>query len=281
MKVARLVRQYSINRKARASTKGWDPRYSLPYSLIEEHTAEVLGPDKNVVQRHQGLIPKDPSLAKKLGIKKGARVNYFASFYGNFARALSEKTQLSATDASKEMKEFVQSRKHKIPFRTIPAQSYPRIRNAYDWSVSFEPFPLLHVGGLELAAMRGLLNRKGVKIISTSKNTFSIIKEKEFTPKLAKVAKLYGADLDERKVQINASARYGLKPKVEYVDVITLHTNNIAREKVHRDLMLISAIEKGKAKTEKELIKFGLKIGLNEVQVRASLKRISQLPLLL
>lgn len=280
LKVSQFSSQYMINRKERASINGWDPIQGLPYLMVKKF-ASYLGKKRSPISNHQKLIPKDPSLLKKLGIKKGARINYFASFYGDFARALSKQTNLSATDASKGMSEFVKSRKYKIPFRAIAAQSYPRVKNAYDWSVSFEPFPLIHNGGIELTAMRGLLNKKGLKIISDAQYSSSLMKEKQFAPKLERVAKVYGVDISNKKVKLLTSMQYGQKAESAYVDVITLFTNNIARKKVKRDLMLISAIEKGQAKTESELIAFGLKMGLNEVQVRVSLKRISQLPTLL
>lgn len=281
MKVSRLSRQYTNNRKARSANTGWDPNYALPFPMVKGFGENYFGVERNAMKNHQKMIPKDPSLLKKLGLKKGARINYFASFYGDFARAIAKQTQLTATDASKGMKPFVQSRKYKIPFHAIPAQSYPRIKNAYDWSFSFEPFPLLHNGGLELTAMRGLLNRKGLKIITSAHNSSIVVGEKEFFPKLKKVAEVYGAELVQRKVKLLTSLTYGEKAQIAYVDLITLSTNNVAREKVHRDLMLISAIEKGKAKTESELIAFCARMGLNEVQVRASLKRIEKLPTLL
>ncbi len=276
MKVTKLTRQYAVNRRVRKTTTGWDPNLTFSYPLVEGIKKISGGLERLPIWRHQKLIPRDPLLLKKLGIQKGAKINYFASFYGDWVRTMAKETKLKATDANIGMKEFVQSRKYKIPFRAIAAQSYPRIKNAYDWSVSFEPFPLLHIAGLELTAMRGLLNKKGMKIITSAYK--SSLLEKDFSSKLETVARIYGADLLQKKVNVLSSMQYGQKPQNEYVHVITLFTNNIAREKVYRDLQLISAIEKGKAKTESELIAFGLKMGFSEVQVRASLKRIEKLP---
>ena len=181
MDIASLQKKFSWAREKRGQTRGWVVKKEMP-----------LYPSINAInnsRREQSSSPTDPRLHKKLGILPGERVHYFASYFGDWARALASKTNLRASDASKSMAQFVERKGKHIPFRAIAGESVPRRSGVYDWSVSFSPYPMVQGAGIELNALRGLMNNKGVKIISDNGGSF-------FPPLIKPIADIYGARLE-------------------------------------------------------------------------------------
>ena len=217
----------------------------------------------------QGMVPSDPKLAQKIGIKSGANVLCFAGCHGDWARALSTQCKVRYTDISKQMTKSAALKKGMVrSFVSRPAELLVRRPKVYDWTFSFEPYPLEST--LSLVFVRSLLNNKGCIVVergSTSKKFFSSAEE---------IASLYGASAKKESNTIRAKDRSLLKN--EKISVITLRTNDVARGKAMFDLKLMH--ELNLAKTKKEILVADAlckKFGVSEKDLTESMERLEKI----
>jgi hypothetical protein len=208
--------------------------------------------------QHQATVPNDPQLLEKLGIAKGARILVFAGCFGDWTKALSKGANVAYTDVSKPMTRYAKKRfrRSKIEsFRAREASLQPRRKNRYDWSFSFQPYPLQHTT-MPLALVRSLLNRKGAIIIPPS----------SASPDLDVISKIYGASLKIEKSYITT-----ILGASETVWFATLRTNPKAKRMAWQDLRVLNAIDKLEEIDSAALAK---KLGIPKEQFLESIHRI-------
>lgn len=233
------------------------------------------------IEKMQSLVPTDVRLAQKIGIRPGEKVLVFAGSYGEWAKALSTFCEVHYTDISKEMISHAQqnNRGNVRSFHRWPAELAPRKPGKFDWSFSFEPYPLVQESAtLPLVLLRSMLNKQGAKIVlvkqvgwpSTSIERLNeLLAETGLKPErltgrkerrkfrtnweyykgmLQTFARLYGTRIKARTVRIQ-----GRKPSVAYhgeflgmtdehkvpCSVITLRTNIYARRLAQFDLAVL------------------------------------------
>lgn len=196
----------------------------------------------------QDFVPVESKLNSRLGISKGSKVHVFAGYYGNWAHALAESTKVRYTDASKEFTEIAKKRgMGSVSYKTIAAELAPVRKNIFDWSFSFEPFPLIGHKGINAVASRALLNKKGLKVLYSERENE---RGKTLTEAISFVGNVYGAKMVTKKVRLNAlktSEKLSKEitfPRMQEFTLVTLLTNPLAREKVALDLKVQNFLDK-------------------------------------
>ncbi len=196
-------------------------------------------------RRYQAIVPMSKGLSKILGIERGSRILFFAGCYGDWADALArDGNHVIYSDVSRNMVREVNKPHYFRQFeeaRVLEASQWPRKPKRYDWSVSFEPVPLVDKG-LPLAVMRSLLNRKGVKLIFGS----SYLGTLEIVHKLMReIAYIYGAKCRKKSTWVRDIYEGRRK-----VIVLTLVTNEEARRKAWIDVQVLKAVRSKRKQNE-------------------------------
>jgi len=221
----------------------------------------------------QYFVPRDNLLREKVGLTRGDAVLVVAGYYGDWARALAEFSKVTYSDISKGSLEYVKKDKGKIrQFRLAAAERVPRLQKIYDWSFSFEPFPLLSYGGIEHMLLRSLLNRKGAKIVISERPDFDA-----FDGPLTQVAGIYGAKFEQKDVEIHGRHRAVDRENIT-CRVLTVRTNNNARRKAALDLKVINELNKAtfyKSAVNNKVL--AQKFKVNESEIVKSRKRAGAL----
>ncbi|MFH0714566.1 MAG: hypothetical protein V1847_01410 [Candidatus Diapherotrites archaeon] len=197
----------------------------------------------------QAFVPNPHNLRESIGMDKNDSIVMFAGCYGDWANALAKEGKVDYSDVSPSMANFVrfEKRGNIQRIKVAPAEAVPQSVHFYDWSFSFEPFPL-HDGSLKFALARSLLNRKGGKLIyqKISPDTANKVSRQ-----MSKIARLYGATFVRGIRPVLAAEgfenvyREQMKKIPETVqeswdmEIFTLQTNAAARAKVGQDLKVL------------------------------------------
>ena len=235
----------------------------------------------------QHFIPNDKHLHEKIGVEKNQKVLVFAGCYGDWANSLSKFSSVRYTDIGQEMTQYAKSRFSGAvsSFRASPAELVPQRARVFDWSFSFEPYPLIRTGGLEMALVRSLINTKGAKIV------FNVLKEAGHVKwrgmkhsqceALAKrVAKRYGAEVDVKVVDINGTRSISSAHKDvgnKSCLIVTLKTNSRARKKALFDLSVLKFLGLEDKINEKVIKKTARELGVSPEAVWQAHRRIEEI----
>lgn len=196
----------------------------------------------------QEHIPVEKNLATKIGMHKGEKVLVFAGYLGDWAGGLSHETKVTYTDLNHTFKEFVRKQKRASinRFKVIAGESIPQRMRIYDWSFSYEPIPLINAGTMSISLARSLLNNKGAKIIFSP--MYEIESAECWSKYIKPLSKIYGVEVDYSRIPLNsqrARGHFGISPEVvKKFDLMTIHTNPVARKKAFLDVRLLNAIDK-------------------------------------
>jgi hypothetical protein len=227
----------------------------------------------------QGTIPEDEQLLKKLGIKKDEKVLAIATFYASWARKLKENgAKVDYSDISKELTNWAK-KNYKIKFGKYICSNYeliPKKEKEYDWTFTYEACG--GGKGLTLAYLRSLLNaRGGILLIHLGDKKHQIAnapKIKNYPNIVKSLSKIYNSNFSVEKKKIKAYKR-GEEKVVNYEFLVSkIKTNNLARKKAKRDLLILEfVIDKDKINL-KEISK---KLKVNKSEIKKSLTRLSKL----
>ncbi|MDO8625687.1 MAG: class I SAM-dependent methyltransferase, partial [Candidatus Diapherotrites archaeon] len=220
MAFSRLKRKKPLRfpdiRKSIRNADSWTPVLRTPHGDVRAYT-------------HQGVIPADPNLAEKMGIKPGQKIIAVAGGAGDWTHALSKTCKVTYTDISPRMAKYVATEKkgELNAMHAWPAEAVIRRPNQYDWTFSFEPYPLQETSKqLDHVLVRSLLNRYGGKIVEQQHTTLDA--------NLKRVAELYGASFE------SSVATIRVQPwNPDNVGVLTLHTNARARQRAWNDVRFL------------------------------------------
>ncbi len=222
------------------------------------------------------IVPKDSQLIQKVGLRQGQKIQYFASFVGDWAKALAEQIEVHAKDPSQPHIQNLQKNKGKIKSVQRQTAGYGAILpKRYHWSVSFEPFPAFREPrGLEDVARRSLINIKGMKVFFSEPPKNKEIRT--YRKRMKVMAKIYGAKLEEKIVEIEIKGDYKDQTIKHPLVVFNLITNHEARRKALIDLKVERRkYSQTKEQKRSEWIKNTAKnLRISEKEVRESLKRI-------
>ena len=237
----------------------------------------------------QDSVPLDDKLGIKLekaGIKRGSKILVFAGCYGDWADALAKHHDVSYTDLSKSMSEYVRRRfPHLRQISGRNALFTPSLPNHFDYSFSFEPIPMYSDSahpGLQFALAGSLLNRKGAFLLEWhryhgARDAFKLVRA------------LYGAKLKMTSIGIDSlrrSATENSGPRIKplYHSLYVLHTTPSARKKAEIDRRVIIELNRGAGK-DSEVAHFSFnelheklaKHNVSKAGLLQSLKRINAL----
>ena len=219
----------------------------------------------------QAFVPKDNALGRKLGIGKKQNVVFVLGCYGDWARELSKFCNLKYTDISPEMTNFAKARinNERVKYGVVPAEIIPQRKKVYDWTFSFEPFPLLLGNGPELSFMRTLLNKYGSKFVfaKSKKESKSV---NVFFKRLSNFAQIYGCELEQKQVFVEGG-KLGQEVSGHNLTLFTLKTNSGARERANLDLKLLNYLNKHGRTSVLDLAK---KFGTTSKRVDEAIVRI-------
>jgi hypothetical protein len=201
----------------------------------------------------QDIIPHDPKLLEKLRVSAGDRVFAFASFRGDWAEALSRGCRVTYNDATKIFMEDDTRRADKFHrIKISNAALIPQRKNSFEWSFSFEPYPMLEKGVFGLVAMRSLLNKKGLIVVNgiTHGNHYLTGKERMMKKVVSSIAEIYGAghSVFEREIDAEFNKKYGSlgwEHGVRHpskISVTHMRTNPVAQEQAAIDLRIMNSI---------------------------------------
>lgn len=223
----------------------------MPSSFLRKrfHVSNSIFPWKPNMYGAQDFVPIESNLHSKLGINKGSKIHVFAGYYGNWAHALSEGSKrVRYTDASKEFTQIaMKKRSNKISYKTVPAELAPVRRNAFDWSFSFEPYPLFGHNGIGMVVTRSLLNRKGLKVLFSERAKGQ---EGDFFGKLKALGDVYGAKTKSELIGINTlktsdkMRETSSFPRKNEFTMVTILTNPLSQEKAFFDLRVQNLVDK-------------------------------------
>lgn len=191
-------------------------------------------------ERTQWIIPKDPKLLDKLGIKKSENILFIAGYYGTWANALAELgTNVIYTEGSEELVGFAKNKynenKNILDFICRDLATIPQEPQQYDWTVSFEP--VSDDIALPIAVLRSLLNKKGIIIIHYPRKL--VPRDKFLNYKI--IAQVYNCEFLRKEVFIDGFSNHYL-PLSRHHLITSLITNEIARSQAKID---IRALESG------------------------------------
>ena len=193
-------------------------------------------PKNRLAHSYQSTIPHHTALNQKLGINHNARVFFFAGAMGDWARALSHSTRLTFSDIDSTRVNMSKSNPWRIKrFLTVAGELFPRRKKRFDWSVSYEPYPMKQPGKIKQTDLRGalvrsLLNQKGAKLIVGT--TVNAHWQRNGLFEVAQsVAEEFGAQASQKLVKIKLKRSANTSFSEEECAVITLSTNDSARTK--------------------------------------------------
>jgi hypothetical protein len=223
----------------------------MPFSYLRKRfqVKKSVFPWKPATFGAQDHVPVELNLHSKIGISKGSKVHVFAGYYGNWTHALADEVKrVRYTDASKEFTSIAKERGAKnVSYKTIAAELAPVRRNAFDWSFSFEPFPLLGHKGIFQTTSRSLLNKKGLKVLFSEREKD---RGKDLIEAISFIAGIYKAKLSTKKIRLSAVKTSDKLndsitfPRIREFSVVTLLTNPLARENVFLDLRVQNLVDK-------------------------------------
>ena len=228
----------------------------------------------------QTVIPDDPALLRKLGIVAGDHVFGYAGYIGDWLGALSARgARVDYTDINLDIVQWV--RIHKTGLFDQVRIGDPLIEPArvdeYDWSFSFEPFPL-QPNEMPFAMMRSMLNRKGYIWVSAIGVPFN------FDWHLKVFGQVYGLSSKRDEIQLRhasilARASRTSSPIAVDCMIAEIRAAPAARDKVMKDLVVINALQQFQGTTLSELRGHLTRRGLylSDVSLLESLDRIDQL----
>jgi hypothetical protein len=226
----------------------------------------------------QNFVPETSGLDKKLGVAKGSKILFFAGFAGDWASALGSFSNVRFTDINRDM---IKHAKAKIEgqvesFKRAAAETVPQRKNIYDWSFSFEPYPLLFRKRSQVTLMRGLLNKKGIKLVFAPGDVNNMRLPAKFVNRGKQIADIYGVSLEERIITVDGRVKGRGEPKPRQLFMLTLRTNAKVRDAVHLDFRLLRLLDRMERKgIAAEEIAKRLRVSLT--RINASLDRINQL----
>ncbi|MFH0971727.1 MAG: hypothetical protein V1835_04115 [Candidatus Micrarchaeota archaeon] len=204
---------------------------SASRSLAESRKGRYSG------KRHE-FIPTDQKLLRLIGLTANDRIHYFSAYSGEWAQKLADLgARVDASDISKDIVARLKSNPGKIR-RIFQAagETGAIVPTYYDWSVSYEPFPIIRGDyGVNSLIRMGLINREGIKLIFSR----TIIEPGWVKPSLKAIAKIYGADVEQKIVHIRGGPPVGRRPRqTRFMTVFTIRTNPKIRKKAELDLFL-------------------------------------------
>jgi len=228
----------------------------------------------------QGLAPADPELLDKTGVEPGDSVYFYASWAGDWASSFADalgKDKVKATDASEPAVEALKERfGSSLNAETANAILSPEPEEAiiYDWTFSFEPFPIAP-DALAVVLMRGMLSGKGTKLVYRFARSKVIGSSKTLMDGLADI---YGTSASSEKRDIRGDS-LGAKRDTKTVkcSILTLTTSDNARTLVEQDLAVLTALDDPDVKTLTGIKQHAAvkPLGLSSAQVMTSLERIT------
>jgi hypothetical protein len=222
----------------------------------------------NAEKKHSTMPLKNQNVANKLGLKTTDKVHYFASFSGEWAKAIANDVQqLDASDITNFWADKLKKDKDKINrVSELPAEIHNPLPEYYDWSVSFEPIPLLYSGGLEPTIRAGLLNKKGIKLIFSSVVFDNI--NRLFQKRIIALSRIYKFNVKIDITEIDTN-RLNQEP----IELVTITTNDVARKQAELDI----SVERLRSRlpTNNNTINYMAKIlNVPRYQILLSLKRL-------
>jgi len=232
----------------------------MPLSFFRRraHLKKKVIPWKMNIMGTQDYAPRDLSVRKKMGIKQGERVLVFAGYFGEWARALTPKTRVTFTDPSAEYTRAFKAHQSEARVKTIPGEIIPTKNGTYDWSFSFEPFPLVGHGGIIHTISHSLMNKGGVKIAYSNQDP---ARNTQLRKIASQVASVYGAQVTEtrfsadmlrsldtlrKRAQSDAeNLRFSeASPVRETINLLTIRTNPAARRMADIDASVMNLVDK-------------------------------------
>ena len=204
---------------------------------------------------HQNTTPSDKALIAKLGIEKSDRVYSYASWAGDWAKALASQLgceNVKVTDISTEVKEALMYKlsdelSDGIEIDTANAVLSPDAEEAakFDWTFSYDPVPM-GLEGLVPILMRGLLTKKGSIVVYQSLLKF-LEPMGDADTVMSRLSEIYKTtkSLERRSIRVVQNREFSLGAAHEDVefDVLTIHTNRRVRDEVKVDLAVLEALD--------------------------------------
>lgn len=196
-------------------------------------------------EREQSTIPMDQDLIKKLGLDPADTILYIAGYFGTWANALAEAgLKVTYTELASDIVDFAKQKysnnSNILDFICANFATIPKEKNKYDWTLSFEPVSMR--SGLVLAAIRSLINKKGLKIVHYPRSIIPIDKFSGYEL----IADVYSCRFTRKEVFLNGVTSRGEKIEHDHI-VTTIETNQFARKKALEDIV---ALEKNDLKPE-------------------------------
>lgn len=190
----------------------------------------------------QAVIPEDPRILEKLGIKKGDKVLAIAGYYATWASFLARKgAKVDYSDISKSMVSHVK-KNVKVKFGRYICSNYeliPKKEKEYDWTFTFEACGGSQ--GLPIAYLRSLLNKKGgILVLFYEKGGRMGSKWKRYPMIVKTLANVYGARFDIKELNIIGHKK-GKERSSLLHRVYVLKTNARARKIAREDLKALAS----------------------------------------
>lgn len=190
----------------------------------------------------QAIIPEDPRILEKLGIKKGDKVLAIAGYYASWASFLAKKgAKVDYSDISKSMVDHVK-KNVKVRFGRYICSNYeliPKKEKEYDWTFTFEACGGSQ--GLPIAYLRSLLNNKGgILVLFYEKGGHMGSKWRRYPMIVKTLAKVYDARFDIKELNI-IGHRKGKETASLLHRIYVLKTNCKARKMAKEDLKALES----------------------------------------
>jgi len=210
------------------------------------------------------VLPRKELTLNKLGLRKNEKIHFFAAHSGEWADALRNKgVNVDVSDITKEQLEKLR----KIKFDRvieIPGQLHNIVPEYYDWSISFEPIPLFEYRQMHHALRRGLLNKKGIKLIMAANFTYY----EPYKKQLIDFAKSYDLNIELQEIDGTGEGR------LYKLYLVTIETNSIARRNAELDIYVEKALINYTEINSKTIISLARYLGVSVGQILLSLNRL-------
>ncbi|MBI4143314.1 hypothetical protein HY487_00355 [Candidatus Woesearchaeota archaeon] len=183
---------------------------------------------------HQASRPLDKDLLAKIGLHPSEKIFFYAGYHGDWASSIGalgcDVTYSDISPGLVEMMRHDPRSRHFSSTVIADGSTHPKEHSLYDWSVTFEPVPMVTHRTFYDSLVRALLNNKGGKLI------FRSDKRDIYFKSMAMIAERYGIVVETSSPEIVSKRKFGFKKHPIKYTVHTLITSDTVRDEVLMDI---------------------------------------------
>ena len=239
-----------------------------PWGLVDRHPQGYWG-GKAFDQQRTDPDPK--GLLELVGLGRGERTLVVAGHRATWARALARAgAKVTYSDVSRELTDHVRKNvehRNLVDYLCTSYVTHPEYPGQYDWTFTFEA-----VGPKPFILLVSMLNTQGGKYVIWDKGEHAQRKLTDLSATISLCKRVYKVAGSITAQEIVCTDRKG-KKKTRHHQVVTIETNDEARQRIHFDLGLFRFFFKRRKASSEHLCAL---YGCSRPELRRALNRLSK-----